>query len=312
MHTFFIFFSQFGLGSAFLVWKLYEFPSQMTLLACILPLTSCFLSANVQVCGLAELSLVNLFWSKRVCWKFYWLHGYFWTAETEYWLFWMNFRVLVKSTWATPFECKMRFSGHRMCQAVKIPIDLYVFLLAVFPWHLLLMMFSAIGVSAIASTPCKYYISSSRSAWAAYICSTFTFFLLIIMSNLFYWHMHWSFIQENINCAWNKQIKYIYLGFSNKIARNFQLHIAISTEDKCFTIHHSSLLWKEQGSDIFRFYKPSQTRTLLCLHTSNTRRHMVSQQHLNTIMTVIMPLGQNLPSVTLGKIEFTIFSELLV
>jgi len=39
---------------------------------------------------------------------------------------------------------------------------------------------------------------------------------------------------------------------------------------------------------------------------------MVSQQHLNTIMTVIMPLGQNLPSVTLGKREFTIFSELLV
>lgn len=39
---------------------------------------------------------------------------------------------------------------------------------------------------------------------------------------------------------------------------------------------------------------------------------MVSQQHLNTIMTVIMPLGQNLPSVTRGKREFRIFNELLV
>lgn len=39
---------------------------------------------------------------------------------------------------------------------------------------------------------------------------------------------------------------------------------------------------------------------------------MVSQQYLNTIMTVIMPLGQNLPSVTLGKREFKILNELLV
>lgn len=112
-----------------------------------------------------------------------------------------------------------------MCSAVKIPIDLYVSLLAVFPWHLLLTLSSAIGVSATASTPCKHYVSSSRSAWVEYICSTFTFFLLIIVYNLFCWHMHWSFIQENIHWVWNKQIKYIYLGFSNKIARNFQLHI---------------------------------------------------------------------------------------
>lgn len=38
-----------------------EFPSWMTLLAFILPLLSWFLSANVQVCGLAELRLVSFF-----------------------------------------------------------------------------------------------------------------------------------------------------------------------------------------------------------------------------------------------------------
>lgn len=94
---------------------LYEFPSVMTFLAFILPLISCFLSANVHVCGLAELGLVNFFWSKRVRWKFYWLHRCFWSAETEYWQFWMNFRVLVKSTWVMPYDCEMKSSGRCMC-----------------------------------------------------------------------------------------------------------------------------------------------------------------------------------------------------
>lgn len=60
----------------------------------------------------------------------------------------------------------------------------------------------------------------------------------------------------------NKQIKDIYLGFSGKISSKFQLHDAVSAEDKCFTIYHSSLLHKEQGSDVFRLYKPAQTGTL--------------------------------------------------
>lgn len=141
-----------------------------------------------------------------------------------------------------------------------------MFLVAVFLWYLLLTIFSAIGTPALPSAPCKYYVSS-RCAQVADICSTFTFFLLILMSDHFYQHVHQNFIQESNYWVWNKQIKYISLGFSGKISRKFQLHISISTEDKCFTIYHSSLLRKEQGSDVFRLYKPSQTGTLSCVCT---------------------------------------------
>lgn len=206
--------------------------------------------------------LVNYFWKRRVWWDFYWLHASFEVVElnigtfestVECWqvylgnIFWLGnevqqpLHVLSGKNPNIPVS-----SSDSSFSLIFAPLQ-YSVLLVLWhfpPYHRANTMFVVVDLCELQEPAALLY------SFALFSCPT----------TLWAWAPKLN--QKSNYWVWNKPIKQIYLGFSGKISSKFQLHVAVSAEDKCITIYHSSLLCKEQGSDVFRLYKPSQTGTL--------------------------------------------------